>query len=206
MEKRGEMTERRDQESRQTDIYTRRLEEWLEYVEGENALAVERFLADKDHRERLARAPGSRSAHHAWEGGYHEHLRQTMMIIAHNMELFERTGRMSELPEDERFTLSDALVVMFLHDIEKPFVYGIDEQGAIVTVVPMPKADRKRFRADVIDHYGFRLTPTMANALMYVEGERDVDYIPGGRAEQPLASLCQVADNQSARAFHDHRG
>ena len=186
------------------DITEKRFEEWLEVIEGENALAVVRFLDDGDHRELLAQSPGSRGAHHAWEGGYCEHLRQTMMIAAHTFELFERTGRFNELPESEQFSLSDALTVMFLHDIEKPFVYSIDSTGTIHHNIPMSKQDRKAFRAALIEKYGFSLTSTMANALTYVEGERDIDYTPGNRAEQPLASLCQVADNLSARGFYDH--
>ena len=186
------------------EIATHSLWEWLDEVEGPNKEAIERFLSYGDNRRRLETSPGSRAAHHNWEGGWMEHERQTMMIAAHTYELFALTGRIDELSDTERFTLSDALVVMFLHDIEKPFVYGIDEQGQAVTVNPMTKHERKLFRKGIIDEFGFTLKPTMANALTYVEGERDVDYIPGGRAEQPLASLCQVADNLSARAFYDH--
>lgn len=186
------------------ELMQRTLWEWLDTIEGPNRGAIAYFLEQDDHRERLERAPGSRSAHQAWEGGWAEHERQTMMIAAYLYELFEITGRFDELPEGERFRLSDALVVMFLHDIEKPFVYDFDEDGTIIIKNPMTKQERKEFRRDIIEQYGFILTPTMVNALKYVEGERDVDYVPGGRAEQPLASFCQVADNLSARAFYDH--
>jgi len=192
--------------AQQTDIYHRSFEEWLEMAQGQNKIAINRFMDDENHRELLAHAPGSRSAHQAWKGGYQEHLRQAMMIIAHTYELFQKTGRLKELPENEQFSLSDAFVVMFLHDIEKPFIYAFDKDGSITHTREMTKQDRKAFRKDIIEKYGFILAPTMTNALTYVEGERDVDYIPGGRAEQPLASLCQVADNLSARAFYDHRG
>lgn len=186
------------------ELMKRTLWEWLEMVEGQNHEALDRFLADDDHQTRLEHAPGSRSAHQAWEGGWVEHERQTMMIANYLYELFVTTGRFDELPEDERFSLSDAYVVMFLHDIEKPFVYDFTEEGSIVINNPMTKQERKEFRRDIIERYGFILSPTMVNALKYVEGERDADYVPGGRAEQPLASLCQVADNLSARAFYDH--
>lgn len=178
--------------------------QWLEIVKGDNKAAIEKFMADGDNRQRVLTAPGSRSAHHAWRGGYQEHLRQTFMIASHNLELMERIGRMDELPDHEKFSLSDAIVVMFLHDIEKPFVYKISDNGMVATDQLMDKAQRRKFRADVIDRYGFALTTTMANALQFVEGERDADYVPGGRAEQPLASLCQVADNFSARGLYDH--
>jgi len=186
------------------ELMTRTLWEWLDGIEGPNKEAIARFIAHGDHRQRLEKSPGSRSAHHAWEGGWMEHERQTMMIAAYIYDLFMLTERMDELPENEQFTLSDAQVVMFLHDIEKPFVYGFDDEGHVLIENPMTKQERKLFRKGVIEEFGFILSPTMANALTYVEGERDVDYIPGGRAEQPLASFCQVTDNLSARAFYDH--
>ena len=180
------------------------LNDWLEVVEGENCSAVSRFMDDYDHMERMLWAPGSRAAHHAWEGGYAEHLRQTMWIAAHNFELFERSGRMEELPEEEQFTLSDALTVLFLHDIEKPFIYEFDANSDVVKVVDMLKNERNEFRQTIIGKYGFVITPTMENALLHVEGVRDEHYTPGKRADQPLAALCHAADNLSARGLYDH--
>lgn len=179
---------------------------WLEEVEGPNSLAIRSFMSDADHRARLAWAPGSREAHHAWEGGYAEHLRQTMWMAEHIFELDEKAGRMNELPPEERFTLSDALTVLFLHDIEKLFIYDFDENGSVIKLVDMPKPERKAFRAAVIEDYGFEITPTMENALLHVEGVRDEYYVPGERADQPLAALCHAADNLSARWFHSHHG
>lgn len=181
-------------------------DQWLEEIEGPNNLAIHTFMDDKDHRARLARAPGSREAHHAWEGGYTEHLRQTFWIAAHTAALFEKSGRMDELPSEEQFTLSDALTVLFLHDIEKPFIYDVDENGGVVKLVDMPKQARKAFRAGVIEKYAFVITPTMENALLHVEGVRDEHYVPGERADQPLAALCHAADNLSARGFYSHQG
>lgn len=182
------------------------LECWFEKITGENGQAVFRFMNDNDHWERIAWAPGSRDAHHAWEGGYAEHLRQTMWIAAHNYELFERSGHLSELPEEEQFTLSDALTVLFLHDIEKPFIYDFDDNGDVVKLIDMPKYERKEFRQAMIEKYGFIITPTMENALLHVEGVRDEHYVPGERADQPLAALCHAADNLSARGFYSYRG
>lgn len=178
---------------------------WLDEVNGPNSHAVYDFIHDADHRARIDWAPGSRDAHHAWEGGYAEHLRQTMWIAAHTFELFEQSGRLEELPDEEYFDLSDALTVLFLHDIEKPFIYDFDG-SRVVKVVDMPKAERKAFRQEVIEKYGFEITPTMENALLHVEGVRDEHYVPGERADQPLAALCHAADNLSARGFYSHRG
>ncbi len=188
------------------DITRVSFEQWIEQIERQNAQAVERFMGDSDHRERLAIAPGSRGAHHAWRGGYTEHLRQTMMIAAQNYRLFADTGRLSELSDEEAFTLSDALVVMFLHDIEKMFIYDFDESGNVAQLVHVTKSERKEFQRAIIQQYGFILTPTMENALLHVEGVRDEYYVPGERVDEPLAALCHAADNLSARGFYDHRG
>jgi hypothetical protein len=176
---------------------------WLERITGANKRAVDKFIADGDHLERLNTAPGSREAHHAWEGGYKEHVIQTFALATEIMASFEKNAWLDHLPEEERFSLSDALTVLFLHDIEKPFIYEISADGEINTVKRMTKADRKVFRAWVVDTYGFELSPTMENALLYVEGVRDEYYVPGERADQPLAALCHAADNLSARALYN---
>ena len=190
----------------ETDKSKWTLYRWLDEVDGSNSQAIYDFMHDGDHRARIDWAPGSRDAHHAWEGGYAEHLRQTMWIVAHDFELLEQSGRLDELPDEEYFDLSDALVVLFLHDIEKPFIYDFDGSGNVIKVVDMPKAERKAFRADMIERYGFELTPTMENALQYVEGVRDEDYVPGERVEKPLAALCHAADLGSARIYYSYRG
>lgn len=182
------------------------LHRWLDEINGQNRRALYEFMHDADHRARIDWAPGSRGAHHDWEGGYAEHLRQAMWIVAHNFVLFERSGRMNELPEEEQFTQSDALTVLFLHDIEKPFIYDFDEKGAVVKIVDMPKEERKAFRVDMIEKYGFEITPTMKNALEHVEGVRDEYYVAGERVDKPLAALVHAADNLSARGFYSHRG
>ncbi len=188
----------------ETSELERSFEQWLEYIEGKNALAVNNFLEDGDNRDRLLTAPGSRGAHHAWEGGYQEHVRQTMMIVKHQLDLMQTTGLIQQLSDEEQFTFSDALTVMFLHDIEKPFIYQMNTDGSVTKRQTMTKNQRKDFRQQVIDSYGFEITPTMTNALQYVEGVHDEDYIPGERVDQPLAALCHAADNISARAFYDY--
>lgn len=197
------MSERR---SNVPEIIIPRFEDWLDRIDEPNQEAINCFFEDSDHAERVEWAPGSRAAHHAWEGGYKEHLRQTMMIVAQNYPLFVETGRSEELSELEQFTLSDALVVMFLHDIEKMFIYDFDAAGNVVSLVHVTKSERKEFQRAIIDQYGFELTPTMENALLHVEGVRDEYYVPGERVDQPLAALCHAADNLSARGFYDHNG
>jgi hypothetical protein len=196
------MTAERFRDTR--DIHSRSFEEWLGYIEGENGQAVRGFMAIDENRHAVLTAPGSRDAHHAWRGGYQEHIRQTM-IVAHTLyQLMLDLGGLETLPPEERFSFSDALTVVFLHDIEKPFIYHMSADGEVERLVAMTKAARKEFRQSVIDTYGFTITPTMANALLHVEGVRDEYYVPGERIDQPLAALCHAADNLSARALYDH--
>ena len=169
-------------------------EQWLGLIDGANGEAVRTMMSSPEIRGRLLTAPGSRGAHHAWPGGYQEHIRQTMMIAEINFRLIQQAGLLETLPEEERFSLSDALTVMFLHDIEKPFIYESGSEGGIDTVRRMSKPERKQFREKIIEDYGFEITPTMANALRFVEGVRDNDYVPGQRADKPLAALCHAAD------------
>ncbi len=188
-------------------LHGRSLESFFDDVSEANRQAIDSFLTYGDHQRRIDTAPGSRNAHHDWLGGYKEHVRQTFVIASANYQLMEQMGLLEQLPDEEQFTLSDALTVMFLHDIEKPFIYEFNQpDGEIITRTKMTKADRKTFRKGIIDTYGFHITPTMENALLHVEGVRDEYYVPGERADQPLAALCHAADNLSARGFYSYKG
>ena len=61
-------------------------------------------------------SPGSSNNHQKWEGGYFDHIEET---IRYANDLFKI---IKTRPVD--FTLSDAILVLFLHDIEKPVKYS----------------------------------------------------------------------------------
>lgn len=90
------------------------------------------------------------------------------------------------------FGLLDAPVVLFLHDIEKPWRPREDLQT---------KAQRAAFRLSMVDAYGIRLTEMQKNALKYVEGEGD-DYRSDRRVMSELAAFCHMCDVASARIWH----
>ena len=92
------------------------------------------------------------------------------------------------------YALSDALLVLFLHDLEKPWKSEI-KFGS--------KDERREFRELAMILYGIVLTPEQANALRYVEGEGD-DYTNEHRVMGPLAAFCHACDVISARDMHDH--
>ena len=182
----------------------------------------------RDHGAAFAAAKGSGRNHQAWEGGYLDHVRETMNIARW---LYATSPR--ALP----FKLSDALVVMFLHDVEKPFKetarrkrqvwccqqcglrdcddpavaehQALDnwsnEGGAEPEDIwePWTKEERREFRANLIARYGVQLTEEQQNALRYVEGVPDKEYTPGERTMGELAAFCHCCDMLSARLWHD---
>jgi hypothetical protein len=138
---------------------------------------VMKYAADKG-------AAGSGHNHQAWPGGYADHVTEVLNIA---IWLYVTSPR--KLP----FKLEDALLVLFLHDIEKPF--KID--GHVWTT----KEARRAFRELVIQMNEVRLTDEQKNALEYVEGEHD--YSGTERKMGPMAAFCHICDVFSARVWHD---
>lgn len=181
-------------------------DQWCERIDGVNGTIIrERIMTDSALAKLIRTAPGSRGAHQAFIGGYQEHMRQTMMISSHLYELATLTNLFDHLPQEEHFTESDALLVMFLHDIEKPFLFQVQPDGSIAFRRHMTKPERTAFRDDFIQRFEFQLDDRHTNALDFVEGVRDHLYVPGQRADKPLAALCHAADNMSARAYYSYK-
>lgn len=127
-------------------------------------------------------AVGSSHNHQAWEGGYLDHVTEALNLACW---LYETSPR--PLP----FKLEDALVVMFLHDIEKPF------KGQCKWPT---KEDRREFRNTFIQQNQIALTDVQKNALEYVEGEHD--YSNTERKMNELAAFCHCCDILSARVWY----
>jgi hypothetical protein len=150
----------------------------------------------RDNQERFEKATGSSHNHQAWVGGYLDHVSEVMNLAC---QLYNTLNALRKLP----FELQEALEVMFLHDIEKPFKEGgvlIDPDG---NKVEATKANRKALRRNMIDKYGVRLTEEQDNALEYVEGVPDSKYTPGERTMGELAAFCHSCDILSARLWWD---
>jgi len=157
-------------------------------------------------------AQGSTYNHQAWDGGYKDHVVETLNI-AH--WLYVNSPR--ALP----FKLSEALEVMFLHDLEKPFkqfpnaptIIGSWAQLELdlhydhmesFRVALSPKQFRREFRNQLIRKYGIQLTDAQENALRYVEGVPDSEYTPKERIMEELAAFCHCCDILSARLWHNY--
>jgi len=138
---------------------------------------------------------GSSHNHQAWEGGYLNHVVETMNLAC---QLYRTLNGVRKLP----FSLHEALEVMFLHDIEKPFKTA-GELRYKGNILPASKDNRKTLRAWIIQDYEIKLTPEQENALRYVEGVPDSEYTPGERTMGELAAFCHCCDILSARLWHD---
>ncbi len=149
-----------------------------------------------DHRERFRSARGSSYIHQAWPGGYLDHIQEVMNLAV----IFYRA---LSAARPLLFSLSDALLVLYLHDLEKPWKY--EEVDGKFEVVPAlrEKEAQKQFRLGLIKEYKIVLSPEQANALNYVEGENK-DYSNRQRAAGPLAAFCHVCDVTSARIWFDY--
>jgi hypothetical protein len=193
-----------------------------------NSELLQRLIVENS--DRMASAPGSSKNHQAWEGGYLDHVIETMNIACQMFWTFEGLGR--PLP----FVLSDPLVVMFLHDLEKPWkhlpvpsneclcghLHGDHDRinawsdaacryctglprncNMYRTLVLKTKEDRRAFRDGMIEEYGILLSDSQKNALKYVEGIPDSEYKPGDRIMGELAAFCHCCDILSARLWYD---
>ncbi len=139
----------------------------------------------------LEAATGSSHNHQAWPGGYLDHVAQTMAFAA---ELYPMLKVVAGPFYKPPFSLSDALLVLFLHDIEKPFLPPAPG-------LPWDKDERKAIRYKKIFDFEIQLTDAQLNALDYVEGEGK-DYSRTSRTMNELAAFCHMCDVASARIFH----
>jgi len=170
------------------------LEALLNEIQGAQGVAVRSLYAQ--HWNIFAASPGSASSHQAWAGtsndpgGYIAHVTDMGNIA---LQLFTTLSACRTLP----FTIGDVLLVVAIHDIEKPFRYVLKHPAACGT-----KVDRARFRQELCAGCGLELTAAQSNALQYVEGE-NADYTPGERRMGPLGALVSSADLLSARLWFD---
>lgn len=170
------------------------LEQLVEMLDESVREVCRRILAD--NRERFSKAQGATHNHQNWPGGYFDHVRECMNI-AHLQYWALSAAR--PLP----FTLSDALLIMFLHDIEKPWRYALNDAGELEIIPGLEsKEARQEFRDKKLAEYGLVLTPNQQNAMEFVEGEYKC-YSSKRRMSGPLAAFCHICDVVSARIWFD---
>jgi hypothetical protein len=163
------------------------LRELLNYIEEPNRDKCLSLFSD--NKDRFEASPGSLTKHQAWTGGYIHHLEETMNF---GIGLYKMMNDYRELD----FTLSDVILVLFLHDLEKPFRYVEPKQEF------SSDQDKESFIQNVITQYRIVLAPEHLNALKYIHGEGD-DYSRTERVQGPLAAFVHICDVASARIWFD---
>lgn len=170
--------------------------EMLEMIEGPNGDACRQIY--QDHQQAFEDAPGSRHNHQYWPGGYIDHVTDAMNI---GMQIYDTYNNLRPLP----FTKSDVLLIVYLHDLEKPFVYKYNEDGTVEKRLElMDKSAREEFKRNMLNEYNIELTPMQDNALEFVEGIRDHKYSNTSRVMGELAVVCHIADLTSARLWYNY--
>jgi hypothetical protein len=163
----------------------------LAYIDSPAREACERLYAGNLHL--FQTTPGSTHNHQTWPGGYVDHVTDGLNYARHLYQLDSALGR------PLNFSLSDALLIFFLHDIEKPWRIQVDERGRASNRPGLDsKAAFKAFREQKLREYGIQLTPAQLNGLTYVEGELH-DYSSERRVMNELAAFCHKVDVWSAR-------
>jgi hypothetical protein len=152
----------------------------------------------KDNRTLFETAQGSTYNHQTWPGGYIDHVTDGLSFAIHFYKFLKRFGR--PLP----FSLSDVLLIFFIHDLEKPWKIEIMPDG---TVRNRPGLETKEqfqiFREQKLREYGLVLTPELQNAFTYIEGEYR-DYSSKRRTMNELAAVCHSIDTLCARLWYDY--
>jgi hypothetical protein len=167
-------------------------DELLQRVDQPYQSAFQRLLAENGKLFRSAR--GSSHNHQAWTGGYADHIREVMNIA---VVLHSALGRLRPLP----FSLSDALVVLFVHDLEKPWAYE-KVGGAWGRRVGL-KENAHAFRMGKLAEAQVTLSAELEQAIVFVEGEGS-HYNNRARRMSPLGAFCHMCDVASARLWHDY--
>lgn len=173
----------------------RTIEEMIRMIEEPNRSACLRILAD--NRKLFQTVQGSTNNHQNWPGGYFDHVQEIMNIA---VVLYEQMNSIRSLP----FSLSDLLLVVYLHDVEKPWKYELRKDGQLHHKPSMQtKVDHQHFRMEKLAEYKIMFTPEQENGMKYAEGELN-DYTNRRRAMSPLACVAHMCDVASARLWFDH--
>lgn len=172
------------------------IEELIGFIEEPNRIACMKILTE--NRKLFETIPGSTHNHQTFVGGYFSHILDCMNYAYYLYDFDASFGR--PLP----FSKSDGLLILFLHDLEKPWRIEVMNDG---TVRNRPGLDTKEafktFREKKLEEYGMILTSAQMNGLTYVEGEIK-DYSSTRRVMNELAAFCHKVDTWSARAWYDY--
>jgi len=155
-------------------------------------------------------AQGSGHNHQAWLGGYQDHIIQCLLMAQdqwHLLNSYQVSG--FDLPTQRYkpdFSLEDACLVLYFHDIEKIWKYGSNSrrlaQGGYLNKRLVAVENKNVWFLGILPYrYGVHLEERHLHAIDYIHGE--MDYSKTERKMSPLAAFCHCIDIMSARMFFD---
>jgi hypothetical protein len=172
------------------------IEELIGFIDEPNRTACMNILTE--NRALFERVRGSTHNHQTWDGGFIDHTTDVMNYAYHLYDFNASFGR--PLP----FTKSDGILIMFLHDLEKPWRIEVMPDGTVRNRPGLDtKAAFKQFREDKLAQYNLKLDKNQLNGLTYVEGEIS-HYSSTHRVMNELAAFCHQCDNWSARGWYGY--
>lgn len=174
----------------------RSIDDLLKLIDAPYREQCEQLL--RVYRDLFETAQGSTHNHQTWPGGYIDHVTDGMNLMVHFYALLTGTGRPLS------FSRSDALLIFFLHDLEKPWRIQVDAKGQVSNRAGIETKEQfKSFREEKLREFGIVLDPRLMNALTYIEGEYK-DYTSKRRVMNELAAFCHMVDTWCARGWHDY--
>jgi len=183
-----------------TQILQKNLPQFLKEIDDPRQEII--FKIYNDYKDLFHYAAGSTFNHQAWEGGYTDHILECLRV---NDVTYDALKTIRPL----NFTKASAAIVLFFHDIEKPFRYGkkTDARCAPWQMkfqdVPHAWENAKwDILSDMQKTYGLEFSDDEINGLKYTHGEGD-DHRKDARIASPLAAHVHHCDNTSARIWFD---
>lgn len=166
------------------------LEELLKKMDFKQRIVCDRIRGD--FASSFDVIPGSSHNHQAWRGGYKDHIEEIMNVAC---VLYESLGGRRKL----RFSLSDALFLLFLHDMDKVFHCEVTASG-FLWKSEYTKSSIKEIEKLLKKRYRYSLREDQINALKYVHGEGK-GYSLQKRVMNPLSAFIHCCDIISARIW-----
>ncbi len=149
----------------------------------------------QDIIEEMPDAMWSSNNKHQWrEWWYYDHIAD---VLTFGRILYDNLNTYRALP----FSFDDVIVVILIHDIEKPYKYKGDKEKYknLLTL------DDHGIRDTILEKYNIKLSTTQQNGADYIHGEWH-EYSKTERIMWPLAAFCHSIDTISARIyFNDGR-
>lgn len=165
----------------------------IDTLEDKNQSQLKKLY--QDIIEEMPNAKWSSNNKHQWrEWWYYDHIAD---ILKFGKILYDNLNAYRKLP----FSFDDVIIVILIHDIEKPYKYTWDKEKHKDLLM----LNDHSIRDNILETYNITLSATQQNGADYIHGEWH-EYSKTERIMWPLAAFCHSIDVISARIyFNDGR-